>query len=126
MLAEFSLDSCKVALAFCLANSMQETLFLLFVLHWSDFLRSCSPSLMLRDVYQAFKSVPMQLNRVQEQFLASFGIKFKLTKSEHELVFQTMRGHLGMCINPLHKEIKVMTCLSRAIGLKHFTAQIRA
>ena len=43
MLAEFSLDSRKVALAFCLANNTQETLFLLFVLHWSDLPKVLQP-----------------------------------------------------------------------------------
>ena len=35
-----------------------------------------------------------------------------------------MGGNFGMCIPT--KEIKVIACLSRVIGLKHFTAQVRA
>jgi len=43
MLAEFSLDSRKDALAFYLANSTQEKLFLLFVIHWSDLPKVLQP-----------------------------------------------------------------------------------
>ena len=54
-------------------------------------------------------------------------LRLSLTLTKVVINFvSVLGGNFGMCINPPHKEIKLRTCLSKVIRLKHFTAQIRA